>query len=179
MAGYYIKGLFVRLVFDENSIGTWAARYAYADEDANLVALVPLVREAGWLSLDQLWQVARWKSRRSAGRIHGNDGDCVRAVTAFALQTKSERARIEALTLLDGVGWPSASVILHFFHCERYPILDSRALSSVGKEEPNQYTFGFWWSYVEFCRALADRTGHDMRTLDRALWAYSEQNPQT
>lgn len=169
----------MELVFDENSIGTWAARYAYAEEDADLVALVPLVRETGWLSLDQLRQVARWKSRRSARRVRANDEDYVRAVTAFALQTDSERARIEALTLLDGVGWPTASVILHFFHCERYPILDFRALSSVGEEEPNQYTFGFWWSYVGFCRALADRTGHDMRTLDRALWAYSKENPQT
>ena len=34
------------------------------------------------------------------------------------LNEKEERLRIEILTLLDGVGWPTASVILHFYHKE-------------------------------------------------------------
>lgn len=33
--------------------------------------------------------------------------------TRVALSTPSERLRIEVLTLLDGVGWPTASVLLH------------------------------------------------------------------
>ena len=112
----------------------------------------------------------------AARRVEKNDDHYVRTITEFALQTKDKRAKIESLTLLDGVGWPTASVILHFFGAGNYPILDYRALWSVGAEVPAEYDFPFWWEYVKFCRAIADRTGHSMRTLDRAIWAYSATN---
>jgi hypothetical protein len=67
-------------------------------------------------------------------------------------------------------------VILHFFHRDPYPIIDFRALWSVSLPVPVQYGFDFWWPYVQFCRDLSDRTGLDMRTLDRALWQYSKEN---
>lgn len=86
------------------------------------------------------------------------------------------RARIEALNLLDGVAWPTASVILHLFHSDPYPILDYRALWSLSLEQPTQYNFPFWWGYVEFCRGIAESANVDMRTLDKALWQYSKEN---
>lgn len=165
----------MKLRFNDAKIQHWAEQYDYRQEDAELTALLPRIRNAGSLTLGQLRRVARWKAPRSAGRVEGNDDEYVTTITGFALQTKCERARIETLTLLNGVGWPTASVILHFFHCERYPILDFRALWSVSAEVPSQYTFDFWRRYVLFCRGLADRTGLDMRTLDRALWAYSSK----
>ena len=73
-----------------------------------------------------------------------NHAQYVLEMTAIALNATSERTRIETLTLLDGVSWPTASVILHFFHRRRYPILDFRALWSVGLEPPVQYGFNFF-----------------------------------
>ena len=67
-------------------------------------------------------------------------------------------------------------MILHFFHQDKYPIIDYRALYSITMEVPNQYTFDFWWRYVEYCRDLASRTGLSMRELDQALWQYSKEN---
>jgi hypothetical protein len=72
-----------------------------------------------------------------------------------------------------------ASVILHFFHENPYPILDYRAIWSVGAQVPKQYSFDTWWPYVEFCRKLARQNGVDMRTLDQALWQYSKENQKT
>jgi hypothetical protein len=70
-----------------------------------------------------------------------------------------------------------ASVILHWCHADRYPIIDYRALWSLSVEQqPAFYTFDFWWSYVVCCRQLAEEAGVDMRTLDRALWQYSKEN---
>ena len=86
------------------------------------VLVGPVIRAAGHMTKEQLWLLAKWKSPRSAGRIDQNPEDYVQEVTAFALGCKSERGRIEALTLLDGVLWPTASVVLHLFHPERYPI---------------------------------------------------------
>ena len=172
----------MKLQFPIGEIAHWAGKYDYALQEGDLKRLQDLecavapAKTCGFLTLDQLRAVARWKSPRSAERIEKNDDDYVRVITRFALHTENERARIESLTLLNGVKWPSASVILHFFHAEKYPILDFRALWSVGAPVPTQYTFPFWWEYVLFCRELADRSGTDMRTLDKALWAYSKKN---
>jgi hypothetical protein len=80
---------------------------------------------------------------------------------------------------LHGVSWPTASVFLHFAGRDRYPILDYRALWSLGIEKPIAYTFDFWWHYTLFCRKLADEAYVSMRTLDRALWQFSASQPQT
>jgi hypothetical protein len=74
------------------------------------------------------------------------------------------------------VQWPTASVILHFFHRDPYPIIDFRALWTVSMEVPGQYNFEFWWQYVVFCRDLATKSSLNMRMLDLALWQYSKEN---
>ena len=58
----------------------------------------------------------------------------------------------------------------------RYPILDFRALWSVGVKAPLKYSFDFWWRYTVFFRRLATRAGVRMRTLDKALWQYSKEH---
>jgi hypothetical protein len=97
-------------------------------------------------------------------------------VTQTALGTRNEQLRIEVLTLLRGVSWPTASAILHFACEDPYPILDYRALWTLGVDAPSQYDFELWWSYTECCRALARKYGVTMRALDRALWQYSKEN---
>lgn len=153
-----------------------ADRYGYSDSDASLSALKPAVIRRGHLYLAELQQVAQWKSPRSAGYVRKNSDEYVAEITGFALAARNERSRIESLTLLHGVGWPTASVILHFFHDEPYPILDYRAVWSVSMETLRQYSFDFWMRYVTFCRELATSAGVDMRTLDRALWQYAKEH---
>ena len=97
-------------------------------------------------------------------------------MTRTALSARHERLKVGALLVLSGVQWPTASVILHFCDRGMYPILDFRALWSLGYEKPPTYTFPFWVAYCEFTRALAKRAGVSMRTLDRALWQYSKRN---
>ncbi len=66
------------------------------------------------------------------GLFSSNPEDFIKDVTHTALITPSERLRIEVLTLLNGVSWPTASVLLHFGYDNLYPILDFRALWSLG-----------------------------------------------
>ncbi len=164
-----------RLAFGKSQIPKLAERYEYRLDDQTLEELAPMVRKRGLLTKEELRKVAYWKSPRSSGHARKNDEGFVVEITGFALSTKCERARVESLTLLDGVSYPSASVILHFFHADPYPILDYGALDAISLEVPNEYKFGFWWTYVEFCRKLAKEAGVDMRTLDRALWQYSKE----
>ncbi|MFC1889378.1 hypothetical protein ACFL4G_06435 [Thermodesulfobacteriota bacterium] len=164
------------LRFPENQIKEIASRYRYSLDEDGLLNIKDQIRRRGYLKKSELKKIALWKAPRIAGRIERNDEKYVHEITAFSLASKSERARIESLTVLDGVSWPMASVILHFYHGRKYPILDFRALWSVGLEAPGWYKFDFWWVYVEFCRKIAKRNRVTMRVFDQALWQYSKEN---
>ena len=160
----------------EDELSLIASRYEYPLQETELLRLRPIILDRRWMTKDELRAIARWKAPRSAGHVETNSDEYVKEITQFALRAATERARIEILTSLDGVRWPTASVILHFFHRDPYPIMDFRALWSVSLSVPAQYSFAFWWAYVQFCRDLSVRTGLDMRTLDQALWQYSKEN---
>jgi hypothetical protein len=166
----------IKLRFKDSQISELAERYEYPRAETQLLELRDTVSQVGFLTKDQLRLVGKWKAPRSAGHIEKNADDYVQEVTFIAFNAITERARIETLTILDGVSWPTASVILHLYHTNRYPILDFRALWSAGMNVPKRYNFSFWWPYVEFCRNAARRNNVDMRTLDRAMWQYSKEN---
>ena len=114
----------MKLRFPESEIQQWAKRYKSGRREAYFTEIKPTIQEQGYLDKELLKRVARWKSPRRAGLIERNDDDYIKDLTSFAFSATSERARIEVLLLLDGVGWPTASVTLHLFHKDPYPILD-------------------------------------------------------
>lgn len=166
----------MRLRFPESQIETWAQRYSVPPEEDKLMDWKESVQTVGCLSKAQLRELVRWKSPRNVSRVEKNTDGFIKEITSFTLRSPDERAQIEALTLLDGVAWPTASVVLHLYHRDRYPILDFRAIWSVQEKVPSQYQFPFWQTYVGFCKALADKRKVSMRVLDRALWQYSKEN---
>ncbi len=166
------------LRFAESEIESIANRYKYSRNENKLIELIDEVKSNGYLNKKQLKIVANWKSPRSAKHIENNSDEYVKEITTFAFTTKDERARIEILTILDGVSWPTASVLLHFFHKEQYPIIDFRSLWSISLERPKQYKYSHWKTYVDFCRKVAKRNKVPMRDLDRALWQYSKEKQE-
>lgn len=163
--------------FDLTEVHFWAKRYKYLNEELLTDEIGPRMKSTGYLTQPDFQVLCYWKTPRSKPKVASNSAEFIQEVTQTALATPSEQLRIEVLTLLRGVSWPTASVILHFGHRERYPILDVRALWSLGVTYPaSAYDFEFWWAYVQACRHLADECGVDMRTLDRALWQYSKEN---
>ena len=168
-----------RLRCSLDELNALAGRYAYGTPVTTVLANQNAIHGTGHLTRAQLHTVALWKSRRRADLVLNNAETFVMEVTAIALGATSERLRIGSLTLLDGVGWPTASVILHFYHPDDYPIIDFRALWTLGMAVPNQYAFDVWERYVNACRALVFEAQMDMRTLDKALWQYSlEHQPK-
>ena len=166
----------MHLRFDESEIESIASRYEYPREEEDLIKLRKEILSTGNLDKEQLQMVAKWKSPRSAGHVNKNSNGYVEEVTSFAFSAKDERSRIEVLTILDGVSWPTASVLLHLFHADNYPILDFRAIWSARSGVPKQYDYLFWKSYVAFCREIAEKNNISMRILDRAMWQYSKEN---
>jgi len=167
----------LQLRFPPDKITYWASRYSYGEE-AQVEKIAVRSRAAGYFEKPDFLEICRWKSPRIGPRCRENSDEFIRAVTKAALSTPCEEFRIKAPTLLRGVQWPVASVLLHFAHAEPYPIIDFRALWSLGWDLDGQrdFNFEFWWSYVQFCRNAAVEYGVSMRVLDRALWQYSKEN---
>ena len=138
--------------------------------------LAPAARDRGYLRRTEFLALCRWKTPRTIKRCASNSTQQIRDATQLAFSTRDERAKIGILRLLAGVDWPTASVLLHFCDRQPYPVLDFRALWSLGSQQPSSYTFDFWWAYTTFTRQLAESTGHTMRIVDRALWQYSKEH---
>lgn len=163
-----------RLQFPKTRIEYWACRYP-AHEDDRVAEVGERVRTDGYLDHSGFLKLCKWKSPRPQRKWASNAPALVEEATRLALAAKDERLKIGILRVLDGVDWPTASVILHFCDRQPYPVLDYRALWSLGIKKPPTYKFEFWWSYTTFVRRLAAETSHTMRTIDRALWQYSKE----
>ncbi|MGA3372512.1 MAG: hypothetical protein ABSC48_12205 [Terracidiphilus sp.] len=167
--------------FEQDQISSLAERYCKENSDQGRENIIEgeisrRTHQEGFYNKADFLEVCRWKSPRTRPRCEENDEEYVREVTGIGLSTQNEQLRIEALTLLRGVSWPTASVLLHFGHRDPYPILDFRALSSLSIPMPREYNFRFWWEYVEICREISRQSEAGMRTLDRALWQFSKEN---
>lgn len=147
------------LQVEASDIPVLAARYTRQQEEERRIVeeLGPAVSERGFYTRDEFLALCHWKSLRAKRRYEALSEDLIVDATRTALAASHESLRIGVLTLLDGVSWPTASVLLHFGHPDPYPILDVRALEALGVNKVPHYTFTFWWQYVEECRRLAEK----------------------
>jgi len=148
-------------------------------QDTEALAVGKVAQQVGHVTREQLVALVRWKSPRSISRAQANRPEFVREVTSASFGAGDEQLRVEVLTLLRGVGWPTASVILHFCVPDQYPILDIRALWTLGLDQVPTYNFAFWENYTAYCQELAVDMHLSMRDLDRALWQYSKNVGKT
>ena len=165
-----------RLRFPEADIPAWAARFGDDGSDGVFLDDIrPIVVTRGHLTRPEFLKICAWKSVRTKPSCRRNGAHKVETLTRAAFATSDEALKISLLRLLDGVEWPTASTILHFCDARPYPILDYRALWSLGFANPPRYTMEFWLAYLAFTRNLADRLGLPIRTVDKALWQYSKE----
>lgn len=163
------------LRFPATQLAKWAHLYSYGD-DTGVIAIGQRARERGHLTKRELSEIGEWKSVRVRSRIGSNTDEEVEQLTGLAFRATGERLRVYALLALGGVGWPTASVLLHLSHRDPYPVLDFRALWSCGLDPVPSYTLELWLAYTGFCRDLARTSGLSMRAVDQALWQFSAQH---
>jgi hypothetical protein len=161
--------------FGRDDVQHYSDRYSYDLEDQVRTLVLP-IQERGCLTKADLVEVGEWKSARIRSRIVQNLEELVEQATGIALATSSVRLAVHVPQVLHGVGMPVSSTLLHWFHKDPFPILDFRALWSLGIEMPASYSLEFWEEYVSLTRRLAESWDVNMRTLDRALWRFSFEN---
>jgi hypothetical protein len=163
-----------RLQFDGREIAQLSGHYDYAtDREAGEAGRQAHAR--GYYTKTDFMTVCRWKSPRSAGRAAANSPGMIRRQTRLALSVTDEAGRMGSLIELQGVGVPVASTLLHFAFPRLYPILDWRALESLGQPRHSTYSTAFWLSYLGACRQIARENHVHIRTLDKALWQHSRE----
>jgi hypothetical protein len=163
------------LQFPPEDIDVLASRFPDS-EDAGCLAAGAAAAARGYYSRDEFLEVCDWKSARSRPLVQSNDALTVEAATRAAFETSDETARMGALSGLRGVGVPIASALLHFAFPDGYPVLDVRALESLGRKGRSVYPVSFWLAYLHACRGFAAEHGVSLRTLDKALWQHSKEN---
>lgn len=164
-----------KLRFAIADIPKWSSGFPDDGSDARFLGEVrPAVRKRGYLTAAEFRDICYWKTPRSQAQCRQNSVDDIRVLTQASLATRDEALKMDLLRRLRGVEWPTASTLLHFCDVRPYPILDYRALWSLGHSRPPHYTMAFWLGYVAFVRDLVRRSGCAMRIVDRALWQYSK-----
>lgn len=129
----------------------------------------------GYLQTAELRQMGQWKSHYLPSKIDKNPPGLIENVTGEVFSLDNDWDKIVKLKEIVGVRARVASVILHLYDTKNYPIIDVHALRSIGLDNSKvYYDEPFWREYVNLCRAEAERYGVSMRTLDRALYKYSE-----
>ena len=175
----------MKLRFPESEIGYWANHYTERQREKDwtkeqyLVDLKSEVQERGYLTKEELHDIARWKSPRRANLTLKNTDDFIKDITKSAFAATDDWTKLLTLTQLQGVGEPTASAILHLFDKGQYPLLDIHALWSVGLPWKKRTSYPFWLEYIEFCHEIANRNNVSMRELDRALWKFSSDYSKT
>ncbi len=164
------------LRFNKKQLQDYASRYEY-QTDAILDDIVISAKDKSYLAKAEFLCICAWKTPRSKPKCASNPEELIKEITRISFTTTSDQLSIEILTLLNGVGWPTASTILHFCHKDEFPILDFRALYSLGLDKTPTYNYNFWRDYTAYCRDLGHDLNVDLRTIDRGLWQYSK-NPK-
>ena len=145
-------------------------------QEEDVIKIKYSVEDKGYLTKCELMEMGGWKDRFARSNIkNGNSSECIEAVTRDAFRPGDDWEKLEKLTDIVGVGESIASVILHLYDQERYPILDRHALWSLTIDHTKvEYDEPFWKKYVNFCLEKAECHGVCMRTLDRALYRFSQ-----
>jgi hypothetical protein len=162
------------LQFPSDEIEPLAARFPSLD-DSRLDVVGAAVRARGHYTRAEFIEVSAWKTPRSRPKIAANPARLVTSTTRRALGASDEAERMAALLELGGVGIPTASTLLYVAFPQEYPILDVRALESLGVKGRSTYPLSFWLAYLEACRTIARQAGVSLRTLDKALWQRSKE----
>lgn len=196
---------------DDDFIAAWERRYDEKDEDEpkyqRLVEQTAgdLAGE-GKVAKETFAAICRWKwGRRATARFRYLELDRYREVYQPRLEEAGRpgfqpRRRLEALTILKGLGTATASTLLHFMVPQNMPIIDTRTcevlavarlfrpnrrvaeeLARTGRVALGPVSNAH---YDPFCEAIAlirkgCQRAWTLRQIDRALFAYHKLNGGT
>jgi len=164
-----------QLSFSIDKTEYWARQYPPKwDDDA--IEAGRRIREGDY-GQSNLEKIVVWKSERRLKLIGDNSGSEISdALRLAAVHAQEPRSAFAVLMGLQGVGVPMASAILTAMDQEKYTLVDWRAMEALGVPDADYYNLNFYLKYYfPECKRLAAGANVSLRTLDRALWAWSKK----
>jgi thermostable 8-oxoguanine DNA glycosylase len=132
--------------------------------------------EKGFLTREQLYELAFESSTRSAYHVRKNPEQRCRDVTANILKLEDDFSQIALIEALKGFKAPTASVILTVKDPERHAVVDTRVWASLerfgyleGRKE--SFTAEDYVKMIEPIREIAKETGFTTEDIGYALFA--------
>ncbi len=177
----------LRFQIDDAFIRMWDPRYKEKDEGdyEEVKQLVSAdLKATGTISLTTFRRIWHWKGAdRVIRHVRLSEYEALYA-PAFrrAASAPPERKLAELIgpnVKLPGVGAPTGSTIIHFFHPETMPIIDVRTvevLHAAGLISTKQRDFEHYEEFRNAIEGISRRCpGLKLRQIDRALFAYHKE----
>ena len=133
--------------------------------------------EQGYLSQQQLYDIAYESSTRSAYHVNKNPEERCREVTENVLKVEDDFSKISLISSLKGFKAPTASCVLAALNPERHAVVDTRVWATLEKLnyfDQRKETFDAQ-DYVKMMkpiREIAEETGYNPVKIGYALFAY-------
>ncbi|WP_254769223.1 hypothetical protein [Salinilacihabitans rarus] len=168
---------------DRDLVAEYLDRYAETQGvlPERLDAFGERYREQGYLTREQLYEIASESSTRSAYHVESNPGERCRTVTGNVLAVDDDFSKIQLLSGLRGFKAPTASCVLTALDPSRHAVVDTRVWATLdrfdyldGRKE--SFDAADYVAMIGPIREIAARTGFSPAEVGYALFAYDAEH---
>jgi len=137
-------------------------------------------REQGYLTRDQLYDIAYESSTRSAYHVEKNPEARCREVTENVLAVDGDFSKIQLLTGLSGFKAPTASCVLAALDGDRHAVVDTRVWAALDRQgyldgRKEHFDAADYVTMIEPIREIAAETGYTPVEVGYALFASDDK----
>lgn len=133
--------------------------------------------EKGYLTKDELYQLAHLNSTRSSYHVKKNPADRIEKVTEVAYKIEDEFCQLALYTNLMGIGTPTASALLTSLDEKRHCVIDTRVWATLWRlgyfdKEKESFKPDDYLKIMEIVRKMAASSDYTTAEIGYALFAY-------
>ena len=133
--------------------------------------------DKGYLTREELYDLAHLNSTRSSYHVKRNPEDRVEKVTEAAYRLDDEFCQLALFTSLKGIGTPTASAILTALDDSRHAVIDTRVWATLWRlgyfqQEKEKFNPEDYLTMIKIIRKMADQTRFTSAEIGYALFAY-------
>lgn len=135
----------------------------------------------GFLTKEELYQLAHLNSTRSSYHVKKNPVSRVKKVTEAAYQLDDDFCRLALFTSLMGIGIPTASAILSSLDSKKHCVIDTRVWATLYnldyfEKEKESFKADDYIKIMEIVREIAAQSDFSTAEIGYALFAYDVAN---
>lgn len=166
---------------NKEEILCWKALYD-VEEDLYNTGLEKELREKfqrnRFATKEDLRKIIEWKfqgqlkGRKSLNinRLNNFSAELIEGISKLVVTTDSDKTRLRLLTVIDGVGYSIATVILSFFDPQNYGVLDFHAWNAIFQDREKTFGERECLKFIRELRKIAREVGLPCRDVEKALF---------